>query len=565
MTPTAYEGTFENPVIIDDDDDVASSKPEESTHSSVTDLLLGQIFIQPSTASTIRPPVTGRTSALQLSSSSMLPLSLPSTTTTTTSKKRALPASTLPARQPKKTTQRQARATKAASTETAKKRVCTNARTATTLNLKAADVDASFVGATTTTTATTSTSSTSSALVAAKPTTNPAFPYLHYQQHYQQFFQPLIQHQAFPCTASQLQLRETVLRQLYSRKMRTLPVAPEEVVDDKRGHLKITPGANLTPRFKILDLLGEGTFAQVVECWDRTNCIRVAIKIVRSLQKYRDAALMELNTLAAITERDPERTQPCVQYREWFEFGSHICIVFEKLGMSLYEFLRENNFKPVAGPMLRLLAAQIMQGVTFLHSDLDLIHTDLKPENILFVVPGLSDRVQKPKQSSNKIVLIDFGSATFDYQYHTSIVSTRQYRSPEVILGLGWTFSCDIWSAGCILMELYTGEALFQTHDNLDHLAMMERVLGPMPRAFIARSSTDAQAYFLPNGSLRWPVPNTDQNMIRKVRRLTSLRELISPTHNNFYDLVSKMLVYDPTKRLSAREAFNHRFFREGF
>jgi dual-specificity kinase len=57
-------------------------------------------------------------------------------------------------------------------------------------------------------------------------------------------------------------------------------------------------------------------------------------------------------------------------------------------------------------------------------------------------------------------------------------VSTRHYRAPEIILGLGWSFPCDIWSIGCILVEFFTGDALFQTHDNLEHLAMIEAVCG---------------------------------------------------------------------------------------
>jgi dual-specificity kinase len=77
-----------------------------------------------------------------------------------------------------------------------------------------------------------------------------------------------------------------------------------------------------------------------------------------------------------------------------------------------------------------------------------------------------------------EIRLIDFGSATFDNEYHSSVVSTRHYRAPEIILGLGWSYPCDIWSIGCILVEFFTGDALFQTHDNLEHLAMMERVFG---------------------------------------------------------------------------------------
>jgi dual-specificity kinase len=127
--------------------------------------------------------------------------------------------------------------------------------------------------------------------------------------------------------------------------------------------------------------------------------------------------------------------------------------------------------------------------------DLNLIHTDLKPENILLCdnsyqaftysrrIPSSSNTVnrqaaQRKVLLDTEIRLIDFGSATFQDEYHSSVVSTRHYRAPEIILGLGWSFPCDIWSIGCILVEFFTGDALFQTHDNLEHLAMMEAVCG---------------------------------------------------------------------------------------
>ena len=125
--------------------------------------------------------------------------------------------------------------------------------------------------------------------------------------------------------------------------------------------------------------------------------------------------------------------------------------------------------------------------------DLNLIHTDLKPENILLVnstyqtftynrqIPTSSTAAQRSARQrrvllDTEIRLIDFGSATFEEEYHSTVVSTRHYRAPEIILNLGWSYPCDIWSIGCILVEFYTGDALFQTHDNLEHLAMMEAV-----------------------------------------------------------------------------------------
>lgn len=143
------------------------------------------------------------------------------------------------------------------------------------------------------------------------------------------------------------------------------------------------------------------------------------------------------------------------------------------------------------------------------------------------------------------IKIVDFGNATFEHEHHTSVVSTRHYRAPEVILGkmlgalhcmqrqwlgaeavssssdLGWDHSCDVWSVGCILIEYYLGSTLFQvgnavhyrrlnrrlanslvgfnlllflivyflqTHDSKEHLAMMERVLGPIPTQLLEKT-----------------------------------------------------------------------------
>ena len=72
--------------------------------------------------------------------------------------------------------------------------------------------------------------------------------------------------------------------------------------------------------------------------------------------------------------------------------------------------------------------------------------------------------------------MIDFGSATFDWEHHSTIVSTRHYRAPEVILELGWSQPCDVWSVGCILFELYLGFTLFQVRFFLFHSSIRETI-----------------------------------------------------------------------------------------
>ncbi|XP_058001750.1 serine/threonine-protein kinase AFC3 isoform X3 [Hevea brasiliensis] len=209
--------------------------------------------------------------------------------------------------------------------------------------------------------------------------------------------------------------------------------------------------------------------------------------------------------------------------------------------------------------------------------DLRLIHTDLKPENILLVsseymkVPGCkknsSDETHfrcLPKSSAIK--LIDFGSTAFDNQNHSSIVSTRHYRAPEVILGLGWTYPCDLWSVGCILVELCLGEALFRTHENLEHLAMMERVLGPLPEHMIQKANRGAEKYFKRGSRLNWPEGAVSRESIRAVRKLDHLKDMLSQhvesSRSSLIGLLHGLLEYEPSERLTANQALNHQFFK---
>ncbi|KAH7444457.1 hypothetical protein KP509_02G078900 [Ceratopteris richardii] len=349
--------------------------------------------------------------------------------------------------------------------------------------------------------------------------------------------------------------------------------------DDENGHFNYRLGENLTSRYKILGLMGEGTFGRVLECWDRDGQEVVAIKVVRNVDKYREAAKNEVDILLTLAKKDAEGLGGCVQVRSWFDYRKHICIVCEKLGPSLFDFLRANNYSPFSIDLIQDFGRQILGSLTYLHS-LKLIHTDLKPENILLTSSDYVEVVDyknptkypsvqmKRVPKSSKIKLIDFGSATYDREDSFSVVSTRHYRAPEVILGLGWSFPCDIWSVGCILVELCSGEALFQTHENIEHLAMMERVLGPIPSHIIKRSMQQTDKYFKYGRELNWPDECTTSDSIQAVNKLPRLRNLIMQHADHsaglLIDLLEKLLKYDPEERLTAREALLHPFFKEG-
>ncbi|KAL7265220.1 hypothetical protein ACSBR1_003054 [Camellia fascicularis] len=347
--------------------------------------------------------------------------------------------------------------------------------------------------------------------------------------------------------------------------------------DDKDGHFVFAIGENLTTRYRILSKMGEGTFGKVLECLDYERKEIVAIKIVRSINKYREAAMIEIDVLQKLSRHDVGGTR-CVQIRNWFDYRNHICIVFEKLGPSLYDFLCKNSYRSFPTDLVREFGRQLLESVAFMH-DLHLIHTDLKPENILLVS---SEYVEVPDYKvlthiskllticnnlpkSSAIKLIDFGSATFEHEDHTYVVSTRQYRAPEVILGLGWNSPCDLWSVGCILVELCSGETLFEAQENLEHLAMMERVLGPLPHHMIISADLGAKKYFKRSALLDWPEGASSKESMTAVGKLPCLQNLIMDHVNHsagdMIDLLQRLLRYDPAERLTAREALRHPFF----
>lgn len=263
----------------------------------------------------------------------------------------------------------------------------------------------------------------------------------------------------------------------------------------------------------------------------------------------------------------------------------HCCLVFEKLGTSLYEFLKAHEYTPYpCFPHVRDFARQLLETLEFLHDTVGLIHTDLKPENVLLVsnatapAPpghnggGNGNGAQPQAQqaaavevpASTRVKVIDFGGATYDDDAHKStIVNTRQYRAPEVILELGWSFPSDMWSAGCIIAELYTGDLLFATHNNAEHLALMERGLGAFPREMLARSRVAPRFFDVGAGQSRWR-EELDKESQRHVRRQPRLEEVfVRHRDSGIVELVAGLLEIDPKRRLSARQALAMPFFTQ--
>nr|XP_061801573.1 dual specificity protein kinase CLK2-like [Nerophis lumbriciformis] len=334
--------------------------------------------------------------------------------------------------------------------------------------------------------------------------------------------------------------------------------------DEEAGHMLYHDGLVIKERYEVVSTLGVGAFGKVVECIDRVKGTHVAMKIARNNKSFWQAAKCEVAVLEEINSLDDDNRFACVRMLDWFEHQGHVCLVLELLGLSTYEILWQNHFLPFSVEQIRHMAYQIFRAVSFLHRN-KLTHTDLKPENILFVCSDYDmefnndTKLDEMKMRSLDVKVVDFGTAVFDHEHHESVVSTRHYRAPEIILDLGWNQSCDVWSLACVLMEYYLGQMLFPTHDSKEHLAMMEKVLGPIPSKLLKQ--TRKQQYVL-NGRLDWDERSSSGKYVRKHCKPLKSFPRRSEDERQLFDLLACMFDYDVDRRITLEEALWHPFFQ---
>lgn len=325
------------------------------------------------------------------------------------------------------------------------------------------------------------------------------------------------------------------------------------------GYITCIPG-QIIATYEIECTLGEGAFGRVYRAKNLVTGKSVALKIIKNEKAKRRVAMSEIIALNFISSHDPNDESLCLKMLDWFKCDLYLWIAFPVLGLSVFHFLKENNFHPFCMDQVRHISYQLCSAVHFLHKN-GMTHTDLKPENLLFVDSSYTTTYNYKKMckvkriSCTDIRLIDFGLVTHDEDHHRSVVSTRYYRAPEVILKLGWSQPCDVWSIGCILMEIYIGKVLFPTHNDLEHLAMMEMILGKIPIAMAHLTK------FFTNGILKWNWSEADAEIEQYCRPLKEFQLADCEDDIQLFELIEKILWYHPTKRLSLSEALVHKFF----
>lgn len=328
--------------------------------------------------------------------------------------------------------------------------------------------------------------------------------------------------------------------------------------------------------YRIIKALGRGQFGSVFLVSENTSDpdkpIEYAMKITKSHPEYIAQAKLETQILSHIQNNSTqEEMSNLLRLVNTFEYRQHIVIVTEILSDNLYDILAIRDYQGIPIIELQTIIKSILEGLRTIQRH-QIIHSDLKPENILRI-----------NNESSKIKIVDFGSSRFASQPFATYIQSRYYRAPEVILRLPHSYSIDMWSLGCVAAELLVGLPIFPGNSETQMLLYITERLGPFPANLIQKSPMK-HIYFDEHGHvrteqdicrlLRQPLPSeTDRYTILKYSVYSSLSDIIKnygifqqstekefKNKELFLDLLLKMLIMDPEKRITPEEALNHPF-----
>nr|CCC93654.1 putative cell division related protein kinase 2 [Trypanosoma congolense IL3000] len=287
-------------------------------------------------------------------------------------------------------------------------------------------------------------------------------------------------------------------------------------------------------RYNRMDILGEGTYGVVYRAVDRSTGQIVALKKVRldrTDEGIPQTALREVSILQEIHHPN------IVNLLDVICTDGKLYLIFEYVDNDLKKAI-EKRGSSFTGGTLKKVIYQLLEGLFFCHRH-RIVHRDLKPANILIT-------------TDNAVKIADFGLArAFQIPMHTYTheVVTLWYRAPEILLGeKHYTPAVDIWSVGCIFAELARGKVLFRGDSEIGQLFEIFQVLGtPM----------DVEGSWLGVSSL----PDYRDVFPKWSGKL--LDDVLPMLDRDAIDLLSQMLKYNPSERISAKAALQHAWFRD--
>ncbi|EKX49419.1 hypothetical protein GUITHDRAFT_67926 [Guillardia theta CCMP2712] len=281
-----------------------------------------------------------------------------------------------------------------------------------------------------------------------------------------------------------------------------------------------------------IEKIGEGTYGVVYKARDRQTQAIIALKKIRldaEDEGVPSTAIREISLLKELQHPN------IVQLKDVVHSENKLHLVFEFLEHDLKKHMDGYNANGgMPAQMIKSYVYQMLQGIAFCHAH-RVLHRDLKPQNLLI------DR-------SGMLKLADFGLARafgIPVRTYTHEVVTLWYRAPEILLGSKhYSTPVDMWSIGCIFAELVMKRPLFPGDSEIDELFRIFRVLGtPNEEGWPGVTQLPDYKPSFPHWNAR------------------PLAEVVTGMDGPGLDLLSQTLIYEPSRRCSAKAAMLHPYF----
>ncbi|VDL60716.1 unnamed protein product [Hymenolepis diminuta] len=297
-----------------------------------------------------------------------------------------------------------------------------------------------------------------------------------------------------------------------------------------------------------LEKIGEGTYGVVYKCRCRKSNTLKAMKRIK-LENFDDGipatALREIALLKEVAHPN------IVKYDVYFHISfslerivmdrGRLFLIFEFLTFDLRKYIEKQPNRLISNKLVQSFMYQMLQGLLYCHAR-RIIHRDLKPQNVLIDV------------ESNVVKLADFGLAKslgYPPRKMTHEIVTLWYRAPEIMFGEDYYCAgVDMWAMGCIFAELAAGDPIFRGDSEIDQLFKIFKILG-VPTEETWPGITRLRDYN--------PIIYPEWHSFK----IYDMPEFQGRLHDDGFDLLSKMLLYDPVKRISAQEALLHPYFAD--
>lgn len=278
-------------------------------------------------------------------------------------------------------------------------------------------------------------------------------------------------------------------------------------------------------------IVGKGSFGKVYSANISETGEKVAIKKFEEDPKYINR---EVDIISKLSHPNVIKLRYDFYTKE--DKKKYSNLVFEYMPYSLHQIIKK-NIDPIPLIIVKIYMYQLCRSIAYIHS-LNITHRDIKPQNIL-VDPN-----------TEILKICDFGSAKTikPGEESLSYICSRYYRAPELILGATiYTNAVDIWSIGCVFAEILLTGPLFKANKNSYMFEEFIKILGKPTEKEIL--SIDDQ--------------NTYDKYYYNIEQKYSLRSMFSEQDDDFIDLLSRMLKYNPNDRITCIHSLNHPFFNE--